>query len=125
GVVVRNPAAPAYNVNLVAGPHGHSWAGAETISFTNADATPLDTIWIRLWSNGVLGCHAHAIVVSGVAGGTAGALSQSCTAFPVTLDTAVDPSSSSSISMHVAITLPARNDRFGYHHGLSLLGTAL
>src|SRR5207247_1814260 len=72
GVVVRNPAAPAYNVNLVAGPHGHSWAGAETISFTNADATPLDTIWIRLWSNGVLGCRAHAIVVSGVAGGTAG-----------------------------------------------------
>jgi aminopeptidase N len=27
--------------------------------------------------------------------------------------------------MHVAIKVPSRNDRFGYHHGLALMGTAL
>ena len=27
--------------------------------------------------------------------------------------------------MHVAISVPTKNDRFGYYHGLSMLGTVI
>ena len=95
------------------------------MSFTNLEADPLFTIWLRLWSNGVLGCGAHAITVSQLTGGTAGALSRNCTALPVDLSTPLAQGQRATIAMRVAIELPARNDRFGYHAGLALLGTAL
>jgi len=123
--IIRNPGAPSYLVRLRSDRAGHDWQGTEAISFTNLDPAPLSDIWLRLWSNGVKGCPFHAIVVTQMSGGRAGPLSRDCTALPVTLDTAVVLGGRSTIKMHVAIHLPARNDRFGYHDGLDLLGTAL
>lgn len=123
--VVRNPADPSYHVRLHSGPKGVVWVGHERIVFTNADATPLDTIWLRIWSNGVQGCDPLAIDVSNVTGGTASGLSVQCTAMSIDLDAPLDPGDTTSVAMDVRIELPSINDRFGRHGGLSLAGTAL
>ncbi len=123
--LVRNPGDPSYAVSLRGGPLGHSWRGTERVSFTNLDADPLTIVWIRLWSNGVMGCGFPAITVSDVTGGTAGELSRNCTALPVTLDPALAQGERATLAMRVSIDLPRRNDRFGYHAGMALLGTAL
>ena len=123
--IVRNPGEPSYVVSLRGGPLGHDWRGTERISFTNLEAAPLSTIWIRLWSNGVKGCGAQAISVSDLTGGAMGALSRNCTAFPVDLPVSLAQGERTEIAMRVSIALPRRNDRFGYHAGMALLGTAL
>jgi hypothetical protein len=127
--VTRDPATPSYKVHLAGGAQGRSWSGHESIAFTNLGATPMAAIWLRLWSNGVKGCGGvdghDAIRVSEVVGGTAGAPQVDCTALRIGLDTPVPPSASGSVSMELRIDVPARNDRFGYHHGVTLLGTAL
>jgi hypothetical protein len=123
--VIRDPGSPAYVVGLHADATGHHWSGRESISFTNLEADPLSAIWIRLWSNGVLGCGRVAISVSHVRGGDAADLSHRCTAMRVHLDAPLTQGGRTTVSMRVMIDLPKRNDRFGYHGGLSLLGTAL
>ena len=84
--VIRNPGSPSYAVSLRGDALGHRWRGTESVTFTNLEAEPLTTIWLRLWSNGVRGCGAHAITVTAVEGGVAGDLSRRCTALPVDLD---------------------------------------
>jgi hypothetical protein len=123
--VIRNPGAPSYVVSLRGDSVGHVWRGMESIGFTNLDAEPLTTIWLRLWSNGVKGCGAQAIAVTQMQGGTAGDLSHNCTALAVDLDSPVEQGEEATISMRVTIDLPKKNDRFGYHGGVALLGTAL
>lgn len=123
--VVRTPGNPRYVVSLRSGGLGRTWRGTESVTFTNLAADPLSKIWLRLWSNGVLGCGFNAITVSNVTGGTAGGLSRNCTALPIELAVPLDQGERAAISMDLAIRLPARNDRFGYHGGLALLGTAL
>ena len=49
--IVRNPGGPSYVVSLRGNASGHNWRGRESISFTNLEAAPLSTIWLRLWSN--------------------------------------------------------------------------
>lgn len=122
---VRNPGEPSYRVHLSSGATGRVWHGTERITFTNLDAEPLSLIYLRLWSNGVQGCRADAIVVADVTGGTAGELSERCTVLPVELDQAVATGGTATIAFRLAIDLPRRNDRFGTYRGLSLLGTAL
>ncbi|MEO8422587.1 MAG: M1 family metallopeptidase [Actinomycetota bacterium] len=123
--VIRNPGAPSYVVSLRGDSVGHVWRGRESITFTNLETEPLTTIWLRLWSNGVKGCGAHAIAVAQMQGGTAGDLSKRCTTLPVDLDAPVAQGGQATISMRVTIDLPKKNDRFGYHGGVALLGTAL
>jgi hypothetical protein len=125
GSVVRNPGDTSYLVSLRGNASGHDWQGRESISFTNLVAEPLSTIWLRLWSNGVEGCARQAIAVTDVEGGDTGGLSRNCTAMPVDLDVPLAQGERTTVSMRVTIRLPNRNDRFGYHGGLSLLGTAL
>ena len=84
--VTRNPGEPSYKVRLRGDAKGHVWHGEESITFTNLEAEPLTTIWLRLWSNGVKGCGARAIKVTAFEGGTAGELSRRCTALPVELN---------------------------------------
>jgi hypothetical protein len=124
-VIVRNPGEPSYDVRLLGDADGHTWVGSETVTFRNLDAVPLTDLYLRLWSNGVQGCSPLAIDVTNLTGGSAGALQQSCTVLPVTLDTPVAPASLGSVAMDVSITLPAINDRFGYAGGLAYVGTAL
>ncbi len=123
--IVRNPGEPSYVVSLGGGPLGHSWRGTERISFTNLDVEPLTGIWLRLWSNGVNGCGVQAIMVTDVSGGTMGGLSRNCTALPVDLPAPLAQGERTTIEMRLSIDLPQRNDRFGYHAGMALLGTAL
>jgi hypothetical protein len=124
--VVRTPGAPAYQVHLRSNPTGHVWSGTETITFTNVDAAPLTDLWIRLWSNGVAGCASQAIEATLTAGGAQdGVLTQDCTAMHVHLDAPVAPAAEGSLAMDVRIAVPAANDRFGYHDGLTYVGTAL
>jgi hypothetical protein len=122
---VRNPGEPSYRVRLASGPAGRVWGGTERITFTNLDAEPLSRIYLRLWSNGVLGCRAGAIVVVDVEGGTAGEPSERCTVLPIELDAPVATGGRATVSFRLTIDLPRRNDRFGTYRGLSLLGTAL
>jgi hypothetical protein len=123
--VIRNPGDPSYVVSLRGSRLGHTWRGRESITFTNLEAEPLTMIWLRLWSNGVKGCGARAIFVTKMHGGTPGDLSVDCTALPVDLDAPVVRGGEVTISMHVMIDVPNKNDRFGYHGGLALMGTAL
>jgi hypothetical protein len=125
GDVMRTPGDPVYAVRLRGGATGRAWRGTETITFTNLDASPMTTIYLRLWSNGVLGCDAGAIVVSDVEGGTAGPQTRRCTVLPVALDAPLASGGTTTISTRLSIHLPIRNDRFGAYRGLSLLGTAL
>lgn len=124
--IVRNPGDPSYVVSLRTGAEGHVWTGTESVSFTNLDTAPLPTIYLRLWSNGVLGCRGaqHPITVSNLQGGTVSE-ALDCTELQVDLDTPLAPGGRTTLSMHLRIEVPARNDRFGYHAGLALMGTAL
>jgi hypothetical protein len=124
--ILRNPGDPRYDVQLRSGKSGHVWTGTETVTFTNLDAAPLADLWIRLWSNGVVGCSVQAIEATVTAGGTQqGDLAQDCTAMHVTLDAPVAQGADGSLTLDVRITVPAINDRFGYHDGLTYVGTAL
>ncbi len=125
GGVIRNPGHPRYTVRLNAGPEGHVWAGHESITFRNERPADLSEVWLRLWSNGVLGCGGHSIRISHVRGGTADPLSVGCTAVRIALASPVAQGDEATIRMHVRIQVPRRNDRFGYHGGLALMGTAL
>ncbi len=126
---LRDPGSPSYVVELSSGGQGHRWTGTETIGFTNLGANPMAGIWLRLWSNGVEGCGGmgghDAIRISDVVGGTPGTPHVDCTALRIRLDAPVPPGGSGSVAMNLRIDVPARNDRFGYHHGVALLGTAL
>jgi hypothetical protein len=124
--IVRNPGDPSYVVSLRTGGQGHVWTGTESVSFTNADATPLPTMYLRLWSNGVLRCDGirRSITVSNIQGGTASE-ALDCTELKVDLDTPLAPGARTTLTMNLHIEVPPRNDRFGYHAGLALLGTAL
>lgn len=123
--IVRNPGLPRYRTELSTGGQGRVWRGSHRVAFSNLDAAPLDTVYLRLWSNGVLGCAAGSIRISNPVGGTIGATTQRCTAVEVTLDAPLAPGDRTSISMDLRIEVPNVNDRFGYHRGLALLGTAL
>ena len=123
--VVRSPGDPLYRTELSTGGQGHVWLGTHRIAFTNLEPDPLDTIYLRLWSNGVLGCAAGSILISNLQGGTITATTQRCTAVEVTLDAPLASGARTSISMALRIEVPPKNDRFGYHEGLVLIGTAL
>ena len=124
--IVRNPGNPRYDVHLRTGRLGHVWSGSETVTFTNVGTLPLADLWIRLWSNGVTGCSPLAIEATLTAGGIQeGELAQRCTAMHVTLDDPVASGADGSLTMDLRIEVPARNDRFGHHDGLTYVGTAL
>jgi hypothetical protein len=123
--IVRNPADPSYTVRLRGDATGRTWAGWEEVSFSNADTRPLERVWLRLWSNGLDGCHPAAITVTDPTSGAWGAPTTDCTAIPVDLDAPLDPGARTSLRFDLRIRVPARNDRFGYAGGMSLLGTPL
>lgn len=123
--IVRNPGEPFYEVSLATGSQGHVWTGSQSISFTNLEATPLSTIYLRLWSNGVLGCGGQDSIEVSVMQGASFAEARDCTELEVVLDAPLPQDERTTISFDLRIEVPARNDRFGHHNGLALLGTAL
>jgi peptidase M1-like protein len=123
--VVRTPDDAVYTVDLSTNRGGRNWTGSESVTFTNTGGQALDEVWFRLWANGPTGCRDPGITVSNVTGGTADDPTVGCTALHLTLDTSIAPGASASVSMDIAITPPAANDRFGWYLHTSRLGNAL
>nr|WSX52939.1 M1 family aminopeptidase [Streptomyces sp. NBC_00974] len=121
----RTPAAPAYTVNLSSNASGTGWTGHESASFTNASATALSEVYLRLWDNYHGTCSAMPITVTNVTGGTAGALSVGCTALQITLPTPLAQGQSATIGFDLGIAVPSGADRFGYDGAFSMVGNAL
>ncbi|MBT2447413.1 M1 family peptidase [Streptomyces sp. ISL-43] len=125
GDSTRTPASPAYNVSLSSNASGTVWTGHESATFTNASATALGEVYLRLWDNYHGTCSAMPIVVSNVTGGTAGALSVGCTALQITLPTPLTQGQSATIGFDLGITVPSGADRFGHDGAFSFIGNAL
>ena len=122
----RTPARPVYTVDLTSDRQGFRWRGTESVTFTNASTVTLDSVWIRLWDNGIDGCQSTLpIQVSNVVGGTAGSLAVDCTALPVTLAAPIGEGQTATLSFDLTILVPDRNDRFGRIGSMALLGSAL
>ena len=123
--VVRAPGDAVYDVRLSSGPRGRTWTGTEEIAFTNTGDHVLGRVWLRLWSNGVQGCHPAAIRITDIEHGTIGASRERCTAVPIDLDSTIAPGARIALRMGIRIQVPLRNDRFGAHGGAVYLGTVL
>ncbi|MEU3838429.1 M1 family aminopeptidase [Streptomyces sp. NPDC028635] len=121
----RTPAAPAYTANLSSDTSGTVWTGHESVSFTNASATALGEVYLRLWDNYHGTCDAMPIRVSNVTGGTAGALSVGCTALKIDLPSPLNQGQSATIGFDLGITVPSGADRFGHDGAYSFIGNAL
>ncbi|MGM9384660.1 M1 family aminopeptidase [Streptomyces antibioticus] len=121
----RTPIAPSYAVSLSSDTTGTVWTGHQSATFTNASATPLAEVYLRLWDNYHGTCSAPPITVTGVTGGTAGALSVSCTALPITLPTPLAQGQSATIGFDLGISVPSGADRFGHDGAFSFIGNAL
>ncbi|GAA5051295.1 M1 family aminopeptidase [Streptomyces similanensis] len=121
----RTPAAPAYTVSLSSDTAGTVWNGHESVTFTNASATALSEVYLRLWDNYHGSCDAMPIKVSNVTGGTAGALSVACTALKVDLPAPLAQGQSATVGFDLGITVPSGADRFGHDGAFSFIGNAL
>ncbi|MGW3360347.1 M1 family aminopeptidase [Streptomyces bungoensis] len=122
---IRTPAAPSYTVSLSSDTSGTAWNGHESVTFTNASATALSEVYLRLWDNYHGTCSAMPIQVTGVTGGTAGGLSVNCTALKVTLPAPLNQGQSATIGFDLGITVPSGADRFGHDGAFSFIGNAL
>ncbi|HEY7477038.1 MAG TPA: M1 family metallopeptidase [Actinomycetota bacterium] len=125
GGVLRTPGEVDTAVWLRSDRRGTRWRGRQRIAFTNTGSIPLHRIWLRIWSNGPDGCEPLAIRLGVTAGGTLGAPLRACTAYPVDLDGTLAPGERTRLRLSLRIRTPARNDRFGAHGGMALLGGAL
>ncbi|MEU0053821.1 M1 family aminopeptidase [Streptomyces sp. NPDC006309] len=121
----RTPAAPAYTVNLSSDTSGTVWTGHESATFTNASATALGEVYLRLWDNYHGTCDAMPVKVSNVTGGSAGALSVACTALKIDLPSPLAQGQSATIGFDLGITVPSGADRFGHDGAFSFVGNAL
>ncbi|MGY5105267.1 M1 family metallopeptidase [Streptomyces sp. 900105245] len=125
GDSTRTPAAPSYTVNLSSDTSGTVWTGHENVTFTNASATALGELYLRLWDNYHGTCGSMPIKVSNVTGGTAGDLSVACTALKITLPAPLAQGQSATIGFDLGITVPSGADRFGHDGAFSFIGNAL
>ncbi|MFF3975947.1 M1 family aminopeptidase [Streptomyces sp. NPDC001828] len=121
----RTPASPAYTVNLSSNASGNGWTGHESATFTNASATALSEVYLRLWDNYHGTCSAMPITVTNVTGGTAGALSVGCTALKIDLPAPLPQGQSTTIGFDLGITVPDGADRFGADGAFNNIGNAL
>ncbi|MEU6536914.1 M1 family aminopeptidase [Streptomyces sp. NPDC047000] len=121
----RTPSAPAYTMSLSSNTAGTVWTGHESVTFTNAAATALSEVYLRLWDNYHGTCSAPPITVTNVTGGTAGALSVACTALRIDLPGPLAQGQSATIGFDLGITVPSGADRFGYDGSFSMIGNAL
>jgi hypothetical protein len=121
----RTPASPAYTVSLTSDATGATWNGHESVTFTNASASPLNDVRLRLWDNYHGSCPTTPITVTNVTGGTASALSVGCTAMDVTLPSPLQQGQSGTIGFDLKIVVPTGADRFGRDGSFAFIGNAL
>lgn len=125
GDPTRTPATPSYTINLTSDTTGGTWTGHESVHFTNAVATPLTEVYLRLWDNYHGSCPATPITVSNVTGGTPGALEVGCTALKITLPTALAQGAQGTVGFDLKIVVPSGADRFGHDGAYNFIGNAL
>lgn len=121
----RTPATPAYTISLTSDTTGGTWAGHESVTFSNASAVPLTEVYLRLWDNAHGSCPSTPITVTGVTGGTASALTVNCTAMKITLPAPLAQGATGSIGFDLSITVTSGVDRFGHDGGYYFIGNAL
>ncbi|MEU6218901.1 M1 family aminopeptidase [Streptomyces sp. NPDC047022] len=121
----RTPASPSYTVSLSSDSSGTTWTGHESATFTNASSTALSEVYLRLWDNYHGTCSAPPITVTNVTGGSAGALSVSCTALQIALPAPLTQGQTATIGFDLGITVPSGADRFGHDGAFSFIGNAL
>ncbi|WEO99385.1 M1 family aminopeptidase [Streptomyces sp. FXJ1.172] len=125
GDSTRTPAAPSYTVNLSSDTTGTEWTGHESATFTNASATALSEVYLRLWDNYHGTCDAMPIRVTNLTGGSAEAPTVDCTALKVDLPAPLAQGQSTTIGFDLGITVPSGADRFGHDGAYSFIGNAL
>ncbi|WP_018686034.1 putative Ig domain-containing protein [Actinokineospora enzanensis] len=125
GDTSRTPVNPAYTVTLTSNSTGDTWTGHQSVSFTNASPTALPEVYLRLWDNAHGSCPTTPITVTNVTGGTASALTVSCTAMKVTLPTPLAQGQSGTIAFDLKIVVPSGADRFGHDGAYNMVGNAL
>ncbi|MQY36427.1 hypothetical protein SRB17_44280 [Streptomyces sp. RB17] len=125
GDSTRTPASPTYTVNLGSDTSGTVWTGHESVTFTNASATALNEVYLRLWDNYHGTCDAMPIRVTGVTGGTAETPTVACTALKIDLPAPLAQGHSATIGFDLGITVPSGADRFGHDGAYSFIGNAL
>jgi hypothetical protein len=121
----RTPATPAYTITLTSNASGGTWTGHESVSFSNASATPLTEVYLRLWDNAHGSCPSTPITVSNVTGGTASALTVNCTAMKITLPAPLAQGATGSIGFDLSIVVTSGVDRFGHDGSYYFIGNAL
>ena len=121
----RTPATPAYTVSLTSNSTGGTWTGHESVSFSNAAATPLTEVYLRLWDNAHGSCPSTPITVSNVTGGTASALTVNCTALKITLPAPLAQGASGTVGFDLSIVVTSGVDRFGHDGSYYFIGNAL
>lgn len=121
------PSDAVTSVELSTGSKGRTYTGTVEIGFTNSGPDPLTSVYLRLWPNGVLGCSGRPpdIRVSAPTGGSFGPYELGCTVREVHLDDPLAPAASTTIGMDIEISLPKRNDRFGWTAPVAYAGTAI
>src|SRR3954468_16520867 len=113
----------AYDAHLRHTP-GHL-AGDERIAFRNPFTHPLTHVWVRAWPNAFGSCARPKLELTALDGARVGARRQRCTAQRLDLPAPVAPGARGSVHVRVAITTPARFDRFGRYKGVDFFGNAL
>ncbi|AUG75077.1 peptidase [Kitasatospora sp. MMS16-BH015] len=122
---VRTPTPGRYTVSLSSDSTGAVWNGHESVSYTNASATPLTEVYLRLWDNWHGSCPTTPITVTNVTGGTPAALSVACTALKISLATPLNQGQSATVGFDLGIKVPSGADRFGQDGAFSFIGNAL
>ncbi len=100
-------------------------SGTQMLEFTNAGATPLTTVWLRLWANGPDGCRTPRIRVRVQAPARAGRLRTGCTALPVRLGEPLAPGSRAALALRWTVRGRPDRDRFGHFGSTVLLGNVV
>ncbi len=99
--------------------------GIETVSFTNTGASPMMSVFLRLWPNGQTTCGKPFVVVDRVTGGTAGAPTVGCTELPIRLAAPIPPGGTGELSFRFRDTVPENwNFRYGVSGDAVFLGNA-
>src|SRR3954463_12476628 len=121
----RTPATPAYTISLTSNATGGTWTGHEGVTFSNASATPLTEVYLRLWDNAHGSCPSTPITVTNVTGGTASALTVTCTAMKITLPAPLSQGGIGTIGFDLSIVVTSGVDRFGHDGSYYFIGNAL
>jgi hypothetical protein len=100
-------------------------AGSERIAFVNEGPQTLDVVWLRLWANAYGSCSRRWARVQAVSGGRLTGFTRACTALRVRLARPLAPGGSTSLGLHVRVTVQPRPNRFGQEAGIAYFGNAL